>query len=288
MSLPRPRLATSAEATSAAKVRVWIMAAIQPSQLKLSCQRFQSRAHSLASSRVDLECRRGNTPVRLAAVVTGQAASPFGGVHRCDHGSLCWLSGLQYRPVQRSWRPRRDGPRRMRWRLACRRWRTATRSVRCWSPMRDPRQPGFRRVRAIVGERRGVPGRRRQQREGAGGDPRPAAGAAQKNASPTPGRDFHLVMNQTVDVTGDTATGYSRGTWVSTNTEKRLQVSIVANYYDQFVRKTGAGNSCVTRSVARRPRRADRASPWKRDDLPKSRSAAPGWQGAKSELIGHK
>ena len=28
--------------------------------------------------------------------------------------------------------------------------------------------------------------------------------------------------------------------------------------------------------------------PWKRDDLPKSRSAAPGWQGAKSELIGHK
>jgi hypothetical protein len=28
--------------------------------------------------------------------------------------------------------------------------------------------------------------------------------------------------------------------------------------------------------------------PWKRDDLHKSRSAAPGWQGAKSELIGHK
>jgi hypothetical protein len=28
--------------------------------------------------------------------------------------------------------------------------------------------------------------------------------------------------------------------------------------------------------------------PWKRDALHKSRSAAPGWQGAKSELIGHK
>jgi hypothetical protein len=27
--------------------------------------------------------------------------------------------------------------------------------------------------------------------------------------------------------------------------------------------------------------------PWKRDDLHKSRSAAPGWQGAKSEHIGH-
>jgi uncharacterized protein (TIGR02246 family) len=60
-----------------------------------------------------------------------------------------------------------------------------------------------------------------------------------KNAAPTPGRDFHLVMNQTVDVTGDTATGYSRGTWVSTNNEKRLQVSIVANYYDQFVKEDG-------------------------------------------------
>jgi hypothetical protein len=28
--------------------------------------------------------------------------------------------------------------------------------------------------------------------------------------------------------------------------------------------------------------------PWKRDVLHKSRSAAPGWQGAKRELIGHK
>ena len=65
------------------------------------------------------------------------------------------------------------------------------------------------------------------------------SGLLTKNGSPTPGRDFHLVMNQTVDVTGDTATGFSRGTWVSTNTENRLQVSIVANYYDQFVREDG-------------------------------------------------
>ena len=64
-------------------------------------------------------------------------------------------------------------------------------------------------------------------------------GLLTKNAAPTPGRDFHLVMNQTVDVTGDMATGYSRGTWVSTNAEKRLQVSLVANYYDQFVREDG-------------------------------------------------
>lgn len=52
------------------------------------------------------------------------------------------------------------------------------------------------------------------------------------------GLDFHLVMNQTVNVTGDTATGFSRGTWVNTN-EKRLQVAIIANYYDQFVREGG-------------------------------------------------
>lgn len=60
-----------------------------------------------------------------------------------------------------------------------------------------------------------------------------------KNGAATPGRDFHLVMNQTVDVTGDTALGFSRGTWVSTNPENRLQVTIIANYYDQFVREDG-------------------------------------------------
>ena len=64
-------------------------------------------------------------------------------------------------------------------------------------------------------------------------------GLLAKNAAPSPGKDFHLVMNQTVDVTGDTATGYSRGTWVSTNSENRLQWSIIANYYDQFVRENG-------------------------------------------------
>ena len=64
-------------------------------------------------------------------------------------------------------------------------------------------------------------------------------GLLTKNGSPTPGRDFHLVMNQTVDVTGDTATGFSRGTWVSTNTQNQLQVSIIANYYDQFVKEDG-------------------------------------------------
>jgi uncharacterized protein (TIGR02246 family) len=60
-----------------------------------------------------------------------------------------------------------------------------------------------------------------------------------KNGASGPGRDFHLVMNQTIDVTGDTASGYSRGTWVSTNAENRLQWTIITNYYDQFVREDG-------------------------------------------------
>lgn len=64
-------------------------------------------------------------------------------------------------------------------------------------------------------------------------------GLLKQNAAPVPGRDFHLVMNETIDVTGDTATALSRGTWVSTNAEKRLQISIIANYYDQFVREDG-------------------------------------------------
>ena len=64
-------------------------------------------------------------------------------------------------------------------------------------------------------------------------------GLLKVNAAPVPGRDFHLVMNQTVDVTGDTATGFSRGTWVVTDPEKRLRISIIANYYDQFVREGG-------------------------------------------------
>jgi uncharacterized protein (TIGR02246 family) len=64
-------------------------------------------------------------------------------------------------------------------------------------------------------------------------------GLLKVNAAPVPGRDWHLVMNQTVDVKGDTATGFSRGTWVVTDPEKQLRVSIIANYYDQFVREGG-------------------------------------------------
>lgn len=64
-------------------------------------------------------------------------------------------------------------------------------------------------------------------------------GLLKVNAAPVPGRDFHLVMNQTVDVTGDTATGFSRGTWVVTDPDTKMRIAIIANYYDQFVREGG-------------------------------------------------
>ena len=64
-------------------------------------------------------------------------------------------------------------------------------------------------------------------------------GLLKVNAAPVPGRDFPLVMNQPVDVTGDTATGFSRGTWVVTDPDKKMRISIIANYYDQFVREGG-------------------------------------------------
>ena len=64
-------------------------------------------------------------------------------------------------------------------------------------------------------------------------------GLLKKNGAPVPGRDFHLVMNQTIDVTGDTATGFSRGTWVVTDPDTKLRISIIANYYDRFVREGG-------------------------------------------------
>src|SRR5262252_8275598 len=64
-------------------------------------------------------------------------------------------------------------------------------------------------------------------------------GLLKQNAAPAPGRDFHLVMNQTIDVTGDTATGFSRGTWVVTDPDSKMRISIIANYYDQFVRENG-------------------------------------------------
>ena len=60
-----------------------------------------------------------------------------------------------------------------------------------------------------------------------------------KNGAPVPGRDFHLVLNQTIEVTGDHATALSKGGWVVTTPENKLELRILANYHDEYVREDG-------------------------------------------------
>jgi hypothetical protein len=59
------------------------------------------------------------------------------------------------------------------------------------------------------------------------------------NAAPEPGRDFHLFSNETIDVQGDTATALSKGAFVVRGQNNRLETTILANYYDQFVCEDG-------------------------------------------------
>jgi len=59
------------------------------------------------------------------------------------------------------------------------------------------------------------------------------------NAAPVSGRDFHLFFNETIEVTGDTATALSKGGFVVRGQNNRLEMSILANYHDQFVREDG-------------------------------------------------
>jgi hypothetical protein len=59
------------------------------------------------------------------------------------------------------------------------------------------------------------------------------------NAAPTPGQDFHLFSNETIDVQGNTATALSKGAFVIRGQNNRLETSILANYHDQFVREDG-------------------------------------------------
>ena len=59
------------------------------------------------------------------------------------------------------------------------------------------------------------------------------------NAAPVAGRDFHLFSNETIEVTGNTATALSKGAFVVRGQSNRLETSILANYHDQFVREDG-------------------------------------------------
>lgn len=64
-------------------------------------------------------------------------------------------------------------------------------------------------------------------------------GLLKQNAAPVPGRDFHLFFNETIEVTGDTATALSKGGFMVRSQNNRLEMSILANYHDQFVREDG-------------------------------------------------
>lgn len=64
-------------------------------------------------------------------------------------------------------------------------------------------------------------------------------GLLKKNAAPVPGRDFHLFYNETIEVNGNEATALSKGAFVVPGQNSRLEMSILANYHDQFVREDG-------------------------------------------------
>jgi uncharacterized protein (TIGR02246 family) len=64
-------------------------------------------------------------------------------------------------------------------------------------------------------------------------------GLLKANAAPVPGRDFHLFYNETIEVSGDQATALSKGAFVVPGPNNRLEMSILANYHDQFVREDG-------------------------------------------------
>jgi len=64
-------------------------------------------------------------------------------------------------------------------------------------------------------------------------------GLLKKNAAPTPGRDFHLFFNETIDVNGNEATALSKGGFFVRGADRQLQTSALVNYHDQFVREDG-------------------------------------------------
>jgi uncharacterized protein (TIGR02246 family) len=64
-------------------------------------------------------------------------------------------------------------------------------------------------------------------------------GLLKANAAAVPGKDFHLFYNETIEVSGDRATALSKGAFVVPGPNNRLEMSILANYHDEFVREDG-------------------------------------------------
>src|SRR5207248_2942837 len=64
-------------------------------------------------------------------------------------------------------------------------------------------------------------------------------GQLKKNAAPEPGRDFHLFYNETIEVSGDTATALSKGAFYVRGEGNKLETTAVVNYHDELIREDG-------------------------------------------------
>jgi uncharacterized protein (TIGR02246 family) len=61
----------------------------------------------------------------------------------------------------------------------------------------------------------------------------------QTNYPDSQGKNLHLFTNETIDVSGDTATAVSKGAFVGSRTTNQPELLQLATYRDQFVREDG-------------------------------------------------
>jgi hypothetical protein len=63
--------------------------------------------------------------------------------------------------------------------------------------------------------------------------------ALKQNAAPNPGRDWHFLFNETIEVHGDEATAISMGAFFVRGQNNKLESDSIATYYDRVVREDG-------------------------------------------------
>ena len=63
--------------------------------------------------------------------------------------------------------------------------------------------------------------------------------ALRVNAAPAPGRDWHFLFNETIDVRGDEATALSMGAFFVRGDSNKLESNSIAVYTDRLVREGG-------------------------------------------------
>jgi hypothetical protein len=63
--------------------------------------------------------------------------------------------------------------------------------------------------------------------------------ALKVNAAPAPGRDWHFLFNETIDVHGDEATAVSMGAFFVRGDGNKLESNSIATYTDHLVREDG-------------------------------------------------